>query len=422
MTSGGRGTGVVTARVVTVLVELALGAVLLGACHLLAYGDLREQKSAAGQPCLSASDCRTGYCTDGVCCVEPCGAACMACDLGIVGVCEPRPVGTDPNGACAGVCNGSGTCVSGALTAVATIGDGTTQEVNALAVDELDNVIVGGTYDGTLQLGSVKPPPTVAATPFVATFSTNGVPNSNLYSGDVLSPLAPVDQFTVGATTTGDVVVAGSANDGAGFDAWFHVPQRWSSPVTLGGPGTQLGLRALGHPAGVVVLGRFGPGGAVIGPTALPSYAGGAFVAMLDDEGLVTAVLGLGASVNIGAGGIAVRDSGDIFVAGGFEGALQSDAGPILSAPLNLGIPAGGSFGGGEPTENDRWVSGTGSGIFVLRLASDLSTTWARALAGTPEDGADAPLPAVAPTGGDRVAVVWNDTSGAAQLAALRGS
>ena len=69
---------------VTALAGLTLGAGLLGACHLLAYGGLREQRGAAGQPCIAASDCRTGYCADGVCCSEPCTAACMACDLSLI--------------------------------------------------------------------------------------------------------------------------------------------------------------------------------------------------------------------------------------------------------------------------------------------------------------------------------------------------
>lgn len=401
------------------LVGLALGAGAIGACHVLAYGELREQKAAAGQPCLGADDCRTGYCTDGVCCVEPCGAACMACDLGSSGACQPRPVGADPDGDCAGWCNGSGICVQGELAGIATIGDGTTQEVNALAVDALDNVIVGGTYDGTLQLGAVKPPPTVTATPFVARFSTNGVVDSNYYTTDVLAPLAPVDAFSVGATGSGNVVIAGSANDGAGSDAWFHIPEKWSAPIMLGGPGTQVGLRALGHPAGVVVLGRYVRGSAVIGPTTLPDFADGAFVALLDDDGAVTATLALGASVTIGSGGMAVDGSGDIYVAGGYEGALQSDVGPILSPPFKLGPPAKGSFGGGEPT-GDPWVSGPGTGIFVLRLAPDLSVIWARKLAGSPDE--DAPLPFVTPAGSERVAVVFNDASGSSQLVALHGS
>ncbi|MEQ9325412.1 MAG: hypothetical protein RIF41_39970, partial [Polyangiaceae bacterium] len=344
---------------------------------------------------------------------------CMACDLGTSGECLPQPVGTDVEGGCAGVCNGSGTCVQGELTGVATIGDGTTQEVNALAVDDLDNVIVGGTYDGTLQLGMVKPPSTVMTTPFVARFSTNGVPDSNYYTTDVLGPLQPQDAFSVGATGPGDVVVAGSTSDGAGLDAWFHVPEKWGAPVKLGGPGTQEGLRALGHPSGVVVLGRYGSSSAVIGATTLPRVADGAFVAALDDDGVVTAVLGLGGSVRIGPGGIAVDATGDVYVAGAYQGPLESQSGQILPPPLELGPPGGGSFGGGDAGE-DPWVSGTGTGIFVLRLASDLSVSWARTLAGAPDD--EKPLPVVAAAGSDRVALVWNDASAVARLVALSGS
>lgn len=404
---------------VTALAGLTLGAGLLGACHLLAYGDLREQKAAAGQACIASSECRTGYCADGVCCEEPCTASCMACDLGSSGLCRPRPVGPDPAGGCDGTCNGSGTCVEGALTGIATMGDGTTQAVNALAVDELDNVIVGGTYDGTLQLGSVKPPPTVEATAFVARFSTNGVPDSSYYTTDVLSPLSPVDTFSVGATGAGDVVIAGSASDGVALDAWVHVPERWSTPVMLGGRGTEVGLRALGHPNGVVVLGRYGRGSALIGPTTLPPSSKGAFVALLDDDGAVAAVLGLGSSVAVGPGGITVTAAGDIYVAGVYEGALESQSGLLLKAPLALGAPPAGVFGRGGST-GDTWVSGTGSGIFVLRLAPDLSVTWAQKLGGSPDE--DEPLVVVAPIGSERVAVVWNDVATDSQLVALQST
>ena len=116
---------------------------------------------------------------------------------------------------------------------------------------------------------------------------------------------------------------------------------------------------------------------------------------------------------------VAVDRAGDVYVAGAYQGPLESQSGQILPPPLELGPPGGGSFGGGDAGE-DPWVSGTGTGIFVLRLASDLSVIWARKLAGAPDD--EKPLPVVAAAGSDRVALVWNDASAVARLVALSGS
>jgi hypothetical protein len=76
-----------------------------------------------GSACASGSECRSGFCTDGVCCgVADCGGPCRACNLtGTAGTCSDIPANDDPRrGGCAmepidtcgrtGKCDGQGAC------------------------------------------------------------------------------------------------------------------------------------------------------------------------------------------------------------------------------------------------------------------------------------------------------------------------
>jgi hypothetical protein len=72
-----------------------------------------------GQTCTTASQCISGFCTDGVCCGSgPCGT-CQACNINGLGSCAFIPAGTlAPSGQCGangtcgntGACNGAGAC------------------------------------------------------------------------------------------------------------------------------------------------------------------------------------------------------------------------------------------------------------------------------------------------------------------------
>jgi len=77
-----------------------------------------------GAPCATASDCLTGYCSDGVCCSGSCADGCLTCAAApdLVGACVARPDGDPPrtpdtcpvdmSSACVsdGMCDGAGHC------------------------------------------------------------------------------------------------------------------------------------------------------------------------------------------------------------------------------------------------------------------------------------------------------------------------
>jgi hypothetical protein len=74
-----------------------------------------------GKPCSAGSECRSGFCFDGVCCKSDCSSPCQSCaSAENLGTCLPAEVGTDPRDECPtegvpscgtdGVCDGAGAC------------------------------------------------------------------------------------------------------------------------------------------------------------------------------------------------------------------------------------------------------------------------------------------------------------------------
>lgn len=93
-----------------------------------------------GALCSRADECKSGFCSQGVCCGTACSSSCFSCNLpGTAGMCLPVPAGgMDPAAACRdqgtgscgndGMCNGTGGCrkyASGTVcvAAVCTSGD-----------------------------------------------------------------------------------------------------------------------------------------------------------------------------------------------------------------------------------------------------------------------------------------------------------
>jgi len=69
--------------------------------------------SALGSVCADGGACASGFCTDGVCCVDTCTGECMACNVtGAAGTCTNVPSNSDDAPLCTGTnsCDGMGTC------------------------------------------------------------------------------------------------------------------------------------------------------------------------------------------------------------------------------------------------------------------------------------------------------------------------
>ncbi len=86
-----------------------------------------------GHPCTEASQCASGFCTDGRCCDRGCTEACSACNVaGKEGTCSPiegrplaghetcAPYGTCSGGGCVGVCASDADCSTDHVCDVAT--------------------------------------------------------------------------------------------------------------------------------------------------------------------------------------------------------------------------------------------------------------------------------------------------------------
>ena len=78
-------------------------------------------KLAQGTACTSDFQCNSSFCTDGVCSDSRCGGTCEKSNLpGSAGICNPIPLGQDPDNECAtqavsscgttGLCNGARAC------------------------------------------------------------------------------------------------------------------------------------------------------------------------------------------------------------------------------------------------------------------------------------------------------------------------
>lgn len=75
-----------------------------------------QTKYANGNTCVSAAQCDSGYCADGVCCDSWCTGRCQACTAakkgqGVDGTCGNIVAQSDPDDECGnGACSGQGTC------------------------------------------------------------------------------------------------------------------------------------------------------------------------------------------------------------------------------------------------------------------------------------------------------------------------
>lgn len=158
-----------------------------GDCAADAYCDLTsskcKSKSASGDPCTTGVQCSTGYCFDGVCCNQPCGGQCKACnEPGNPGACVP--VTGEPRGSrakCAGAAGEpcQGQCDGGDTTACAY--PGSAKACGPAASCEGDVAQPRGACDGT---GSCATPGTKSCVPYGCEPATGACRTSCTSDGD----------------------------------------------------------------------------------------------------------------------------------------------------------------------------------------------------------------------------------------------
>jgi hypothetical protein len=111
---------------------------------------------ANGAPCDDAGECESGACADDVCCDTVCDGACESCAGDTVGTCLPTPAGSNEAGECdPGICDGSGSCAIGTHVWSRGLGDTGFDRALGVAIDSQGNVIVCGAFEGTVNFGGM---------------------------------------------------------------------------------------------------------------------------------------------------------------------------------------------------------------------------------------------------------------------------
>ena len=278
-----------------------------------------EYQKDVGAACFANNECRDNFCADGTCCASACDGVCETCAAAdSVGTCTPYAAGTDPENECPGtsVCTGASACVGGNLWAL-TFGDDQNQSSVAVAFDSQGNLVVGGTFDGTITVGS--------------------------------------ETFT--AQNGADILLA--KFDPTGQPIWVQA---------IGGPEYQYlhGL-AVGADDRIVIAGDYGYamqfGGQSLTPAGEPGN-GEAFVAQLSDAGTPLWIK----SINW-------NDPNDPDHGGGY----QSTRAVAVDHDGNVAVT--GKFSGGVTIGSDTWLWTPGyDDIFLAKLDSQGNFLWSKAL------------------------------------------
>jgi hypothetical protein len=316
----------------------------------------------------------------------------------------------------------------GQWTRAVQAGSNGTDRATAVALDAAGNVVVAGTVAGT-----------------TATFGSFSLPDLNqgqgLYNDDiVVARLSPAGVWTQAVRSDGDgggepaaanavvvdgngnVVVAGNFSDRnlrfgsitltkpyissrKGVVAWLSAAGQWTRAVPVGSDvGAIPQCLALASNGEVVVAGNF-QNTQAFGATTLGSYNGSTslFVGRLSTAGLWTQAVAAGSSVSSYPTSMCLAPSGEIVVAGSFNG-QQTSFGPFTLHNVNATFP-----------------SNINSDIYVARLSP--AGTWTQAVAAGSSEYDYVSALALAPSGDAVVAGSFNGlTLGLGSFALANGA
>ncbi len=155
---------------------------------------------ANGDSCVQNHECQSNSCVDQVCCHGSCAGICMACNItGSEGTCTPYDALTDPDDECAdGACDGANNCAEGTCSFSNSYGESaTTQQPVAVVIDGFGNIVITGTFEGTVNFGTTGDELSSAGGKdvFLAKFSADGTHLWSKSFGDV------GDQIVIGVDT-----------------------------------------------------------------------------------------------------------------------------------------------------------------------------------------------------------------------------
>lgn len=240
-----------------------------------------EPIRTAGDPCTAPQQCAEGLCVHGYCCDGPCNQACLSCGLiGSLGQCSAVPEGFDPEDHCPGtaVCSDVARCQGTHLWS-RRIGSAAEERATRVAVSSDGTILVTGSFEGRLDVGSDELDSQGERDVFVAAFEEG--------------PAGPAPVWAVAFGSTGD-----------------------DEPMDLV-------VDSVGRP---VVVGRFEAPMTVV-DKALFAVDTDAFVVRLTADGqsaaAVAALSGLGGQV---ATSVALDDDDGILVGGIYEDEIRYDA------------------------------------------------------------------------------------------------
>jgi hypothetical protein len=193
-----------------------LGLILPGCQLLSGVTKLEVVSKELGAECAQALECQSGFCSDGVCCDTSCDGPCVACQGdGAAGLCTPHPVDTDPEDGCEGQakCDGTGSCAGGVLVWSKSFGAPGVQLVFDVAVDATRNIVIVGTFGGTLSFGGDALVAQGERDVFVAKFRADGKHLWSKRFGDVGQDGAT----SVAIDAAGNVIVTGQFQGNVDF-------------------------------------------------------------------------------------------------------------------------------------------------------------------------------------------------------------
>lgn len=293
-------------------------------------------------PCVTGDECPSGFCSDGVCCDAACDSPCAACDLaGSEGVCTAHGAATSPEPGCEGTCDGAGTCVTGDVLWSRQIGGAGGETVNAVAVDEMGGVVLVGSFDGPVDFGDATRDGeddayVLALDDAGATVWSLAISASNEI---VLRDVAIDDEhdIIVGGYFDGTIDVGGEVLAANGLSDLLVVKLAPDGTVLLTkqfGDGSLQAVYSVATDSDRnIVLGGYFTGNLDFGSGNLPRWNGSdAFVAKLDPAGNHLWSRSGGANGNDAVSAVAVVGDSDeavLHVAGSFQSQIDFGSGTL---------------------------------------------------------------------------------------------